>query len=85
MRATKTTRGARRLAEPERIKVTAIPDGRPGSIEGRRVEAIRDSWIVEDRWWTKAPIRRRYYEAVTAGGAVEVVYREPGGRWLRHR
>lgn len=67
------------------VRVDSDRQGRPASVDGRRVEAVRDSWLVEDRWWTKAPIRRRYYEVVTAAGSVEVVYREPGGRWLRHQ
>ena len=75
----------KRLAEPVQVQVAADPRGRPAAVAGRQVEAIRDSWLVEDRWWTKAPIRRRYYEVVTAGGAVEIVYREPGGRWLAHK
>jgi hypothetical protein len=76
---------SRRLAEPVQVQVSFDQHGRPTSVAGREVAAVRDSWLVEDRWWTKAPIRRRYYEVVTTAGAVEVVYREPGGRWLRHQ
>lgn len=82
--AARAAAAGRRLAEPVQVVVRADQRGRPVAVAGRVVEAIRDSWLIEDRWWTKAPIRRRYYEVVTAGGAVEVVYREPGGRWLKH-
>jgi len=77
--------GARRLGEPVPVEVTADSGGRPLSVAGSRVEGVRESWLVEDRWWTAAPIRRRYWEVVTEGGAVVVVYREPGGRWRSHR
>ena len=29
---------------------------------------MRESWLVEDRWWTERPLRRRYWEVVTEGG-----------------
>ena len=34
-----------------------------------RVEAIREEWLVEDRWWTSAPLRRHYFELVLATAA----------------
>jgi len=58
---------------------------RPTRVDGAAVDAVRDSWVVEDRWWTIAPVRRRYWEVVTVAGAVLVIFREPGGRWFRHR
>ena len=33
------------------------------------VEAVREEWVVEDRWWTGRPLRRRYFELVLANGA----------------
>jgi hypothetical protein len=32
------------------------------------VEAIREDWLVEDRWWPDRPLRRHYYELVLADG-----------------
>lgn len=75
----------RRLGEPTAIEVAADPGGRPVRVAGRPVESVRESWVVEDRWWTPAPIRRRYWEVVTVDGALVTVFREPGGRWLAHR
>jgi hypothetical protein len=67
------------------VRVQASPqDGRPLAIEGDAVEAVRESWLVEDRWWTDAPLRRRYWEVVTAGGRNLVVFRDLiAGGWAR--
>ena len=42
---------------------------------------MRESWLVEDRWWTDRPLRRRYWEVVTVDGRDLVVFRdlEDGG------
>ncbi|MCX6390330.1 MAG: hypothetical protein NT122_06850 [Solirubrobacterales bacterium] len=74
----------RRFGEPIAAKVKAREGGRPEIVNGQPVEAIRDTWLVEDRWWTAAPIRRRYWQVVTASGAVKTIYREAGGRWYAH-
>jgi hypothetical protein len=59
----------------------------PATVEGVAVEAIREEWLVEDRWWTPAPLSRRYLELVLADGRNLVVFREPaeGGRWFEQR
>ena len=60
--------------------------GRPMTIDGRVVDAVRESWLVEDRWWTDAPVRRRYWEVVTVDGRNSVVFRElQRGTWYRQR
>ena len=78
--------GPRRLAIPRAAAVRAAADGRPLVVDRRYVEAVRESWLVEDRWWTDAPLRRRYWEVVTADGRDLVVYRdlEVGG-WFAQR
>jgi hypothetical protein len=77
----------RRLAEPRRVPVQAAPDdGRPLSVGGRAVESIRESWLIEDRWWTEAPLRRRYWEVVTTCGRDLVVFRDLiAGTWHAQR
>jgi hypothetical protein len=70
------SRGPRRLAEPRAVRVGAAADGRPEKISGRRVDAVRESWLVEDRWWTDAPVRRRYWEVVTGDGRNLVVFHD---------
>ena len=78
--------GPRRLNEPQPARVRADAGGRPLTVGGRAVEAVRESWLVEDRWWTDAPLRRRYWEVVTADGRDLVVFRDlEGGRWFIQR
>ncbi len=78
--------GPRRLAVPRPARVRAASDGRPLEVDGRAVDAVRESWLVEDRWWTARPLRRRYWEVVTASGGDLVVFHElVGGRWYRQR
>jgi hypothetical protein len=78
--------GPRRLAEPRPVQVAAGEGGRPLVVDGREVDAVRESWLVEDRWWTERPVRRRYWEVVTSCGRDLVVFRElEGGRWYRQR
>ena len=80
------SRGPRRLATPRPVRVRAAEGGRPEEVAGHAVEAVRESWLVEDRWWTDRPLRRRYWEVVTADGRNLVVFRElAGGRWYAQR
>ena len=61
--------------------------GRPLAVDGRAVDAVRESWLVEDRWWTDAPLRRRYWEVVTTAATCVVLFREldRAGGWYRQR
>ena len=60
--------------------------GRPLRIGPRSVEAVRESWLVEDRWWTDEPVRRRYWEVVTDDGRSVVVFRDlERGAWFEQR
>jgi CO dehydrogenase/acetyl-CoA synthase delta subunit len=78
--------GPRRLAVPRRVSVAAGGEGAPLSVDGREVDAVRESWLVEDRWWTDRPIRRRYWEIVTTCGRDEIVFHDlVSGRWWRQR
>jgi hypothetical protein len=80
------TPGPRRLNDPRPARVRAGDGGRPLLVDGRRVDAVRESWLVEDRWWTDRPLRRRYWEVVTADGRDVVVFRElGGGGWFTQR
>ena len=78
--------GPRRLNAPVPCQVRQGPGGRPLSVDGRPVEAVRESWLVEDRWWTDAPLRRRYWEVVTEDGRNLVLFRElERALWYRPR
>jgi len=76
----------RRLATPRAVAVRTGESGRPEAVGARAVEAVRESWLVEDRWWTDAPLRRRYWEVVTADGRDLVVFRDlVAGGWYAQR
>jgi hypothetical protein len=70
------SRGPRRLATPHKVEVRAGEEGRPEAVGGRKVDAVRESWLVEDRWWSEGPLRRRYWEVVTNDGRNLVLYRD---------
>ena len=76
----------RRLGEPRPARVSSAADGRPETVDGRPVEAVRESWLIEDRWWTGRPLRRRYWELVTVDGRNLVAFRDlVRGRWYTQR
>ena len=78
--------GPRRLAVPRRVSVASGPDGRPLEVDGRVVDSVPESWLVEDRWWAERPVRRRYWEVVTTCGRDEIVFQDlVSGRWWRQR
>lgn len=85
----KTANGSKepkRLSVPRRVSVQAADDGRPCVIDDREVDAVCESWLIEDRWWTERPLRRRYWEVVTTCGRNEVVFHDlRSGRWWRQR
>ncbi len=76
----------RRLGSPRAVEVCADSGGRPLAMGGREVEFVRESWLVEDRWWTERPLRRRYWEVVTRCGRCVVVFRDlVDERWFAQR
>lgn len=78
--------GPLRLAQPRSAAVAATAAGRPVSVDGDRVESVRETWLVEDLWWTAAPLRRRYWEVVTSRGRDLVVFHElERGGWFAQR
>ena len=78
--------GPRRLGLPSPVRVRTGAGGRPLAVGGRAVEAVRESWLVEDRWWTDAPLRRRYWEVVTVDGRCLVVFHDlERGDWHAQR
>ena len=72
------------LYEPRRARVRVDERGRPIEVEGAAVEALREEWLVEDRWWTPEPIRRHYFELALSDGRCEVVFYDGNG-WFRQR
>ena len=80
-------RGARRLGSPRSVAVQAAAGGPPVAVNGQVVEAVREEWVVEDRWWTGRALRRRYFELVLADGRDVVVFHDlsHGGSWFEQR
>jgi hypothetical protein len=72
---------------PEPVRVDIGANGEPAYVDSVEVDAVREEWLVEDRWWTPKPLRRRYFELVLADGRNVVVFREPAnaGRWFLQR
>lgn len=75
------------LYAPRAAAVGTDERGRPVSVAGLAVEAVKEEWLVEDRWWSGKPVARHYFELVLSGGRCEVVFRELGwgGRWFAQR
>jgi hypothetical protein len=81
-----TPAGARRRGAPRQVAVQTDGRGVPTSVAGVTVETVREEWVVEDRWWTSRPLRRRYFELVLTNGRNAVVFRDlVEGGWLSQR
>jgi hypothetical protein len=68
--------GSLALNPPRPARVRADAAGTPQAVDGRRIEQVRESWLVEDRWWTAEPLRRRYWEVVSERGRNLVVFHD---------
>ena len=78
--------GLRRLATPRPVAVQTGERGVPTMVGRLPVEAMLEDWVVEDRWWTGKPVRRRYFELVLTSGRNMVVFKDlVGGRWFAQR
>jgi hypothetical protein len=76
---------AKALNDPRPVRVR-WGDGLPAEVDGEPVEAMRESWLVEDRWWEARPLRRRYWELVGARGRNLVVFHDLStGNWYVQR
>jgi len=80
------TPGLRRLYAPEPVAVLTDGEETPRAVEAVAVEAIREQWEVDDRWWIPERLRRDYFELALANGRSTVVFRcALSGRWYRQR
>ena len=72
---------------PRPVEVEAPGSGVPRAVGSVAVDAVREEWLVEDRWWTPRPLRRRYFELVLVDGRNVVVFRERADtdRWFLQR
>jgi hypothetical protein len=72
-----------RTLNPPRPAHVRWSGGRPAVVDGERVESLRESWLVEDRWWTAEPLRRRYWELGGERGRNVVVFHDLcSGHWF---
>ena len=80
----------RALNVPQRVTVELTADGSPARIEMRnvecgmrnsegkasvKIEAVRETWRIDDEWW-RAPIVRHYYEVVVEGGGRMILFED---------
>ena len=72
----------RRLSQVQPAQVELGRDGTPVRLDDRPVEQVRERWVVEEGWWTDAPVRRAYAELVLADGGLAVVFEDLVGRRL---
>jgi hypothetical protein len=79
------TLGIRRLYAPRRVAVEVDPEGVPLAVEGIVVAAVREEWVVEDRWWTLPRLWRHYFELALVDGTDVVVFRDSRESWYRQR
>jgi hypothetical protein len=78
--------GAKRLGRPRPIATEVGADGLPSGFGASRVDSVLEDWLVEDRWWTDRPVRRRYLELVLENGRCVLVFRDlASGRWYSQR
>jgi hypothetical protein len=75
-----------RLYRPRPVNVRADRDGVPVEVGRSAVAGVLEQWLVEDRWWTARPLRRRYFELATADGRDLVVFFDlVNERWFSQR
>jgi hypothetical protein len=76
----------KRLYRPRPATVEAGADGVPARVGRGAVDSVREEWLVEDRWWTARPLRRRYFELTLADGANAVVFCDlVSGKWYSQK
>lgn len=74
------------MGGPRPARVHVGEGGRPTAVDRTPVEAIREDWVVEDRWWSGRPLRRRYFELVLDNGRNVVVFHDLiAHRWFTQR
>lgn len=80
------TASARRLGAPQPARVHVGARGLPEAVGRVEVEAVREDWVVEDRWWTRRMLQRRYFEVVLEDGRNVVVFHDlTDGGWFTQR
>ena len=85
-RGASAVRPAGRINAPRPALVEASAVGVPVRVNRTGVAVLREEWRVVDRWWTEAPVDRRYYEVVLESGRNVCVYRDrEAGCWFSQK
>jgi hypothetical protein len=80
------SRTATGIGTPRPARVRPGARGVPAAVDALHVECVLEEWVVEDRWWTGRPLRRRYFECVLASGRNVVVFFDlVRRRWFEQR
>jgi hypothetical protein len=80
------SRAATGLGAPRPAQVRSGARGAPAAVDALAVECVLEEWVVEDRWWTGRPLRRRYFECVLENGRNVVVFHDLlRRRWFEQR
>ncbi len=85
-RAPSGHRRIRPLNRPRPLRVEAGEKGWPTAVylSARRwaVEAMLETWRIDDEWWRKRPISRLYFSLLLEDGRVLTVFQDAmSGRW----
>lgn len=74
----------RPLNQPRSINVEADANGTPLTVERRSVEAVLETWRIDDEWWRSRPVSRAYWRLLLEDGRTLDVYRDRvRDRWYR--
>ncbi len=69
----------RPLNRPRPVRVEAGEDGRPIAVYLSRrhydVEAVLESWRIDEEWWRQRPVSRVYFSLLLEDGRTVTVYR----------
>ncbi len=74
----------RPLNQPRPVTVEADANGTPLTVERHDVEAVLETWRIEDEWWRPRPVSRAYWRLLLEDGRTVDVYRDGvRERWYR--
>ena len=72
----------RALNVPHLVAVECDAEDRPVAVDGSAIEAVLESWRIDDEWWRQA-ITRCYHEVVLGGGKRVVLFEDVAtGDWF---
>ena len=63
----------RALNVPQRVQIELDACGLPSRTGVVPIEAVRETWRIDDEWW-REPITRTYYEVLLKGGQRAVIF-----------